>query len=71
MLPALNTIGSEQAKPTKQIEQKWYRLLDYAATYPDASIRYHASDIVLYVNFDAVYLVMPKLDHALPVLPTS
>ena len=43
MLPVLNTIGSEQAKPTKQTKQKCSRLLDYAATYPDTFIRYHAS----------------------------
>ena len=60
MLPALNTIGTEQAKPTKQTEQKCHRLLDYAATYPDAFIRYHASDMVLHVDSDAAYLVMPK-----------
>ena len=56
----LNTIWSEQAKPTKQTEQKCQRLLDYATTYPDASIRYHASDMVLHVDSDAAYLVMPK-----------
>ena len=60
MLPALNTIGTEQAKRTKQTEQKCHRLLDYAATYPNAFIRYHASDMVLHVDSDAAYLVMPK-----------
>ena len=60
MLTALNTIGSEQAKPTKQTELKCKRLLDYAATYQNASIRYHASDMVLHVDSDAVYLVMPQ-----------
>ena len=76
MLPALNTIDSEQAKPTKQTEQKYYRLLDYAATYPNASIRYHASDMVLHVHLDAAYLVMPKArsriaDYILPTFKLS
>ena len=60
MLPTLNTFGSEQAKPAKQTEQKYHRLLNYASMYPDASIRYHASDIVLHVESDAAYLVMSK-----------
>ena len=60
ILPALNTIGSEQAKPTKQTEQKCSRLLDYTATHPNASIRYHESDMVLHVDSDAAYLVMPQ-----------
>ena len=60
MLPALNTIGSEQAKHTQQTMQKCKRLLDYAATYQNAFIRYHASDMVLHVDSDAAYLVLPK-----------
>ena len=60
MLPTLNIIGSEQASPTKQTEQKCKRLLDYAATYSSAFLRYRASNMVLHVDSDAAYLVMPK-----------
>jgi len=35
-------------------------LLDYVATYPDAIIRYHASDMVLHVDSDAAYIVLPN-----------
>jgi hypothetical protein len=35
-------------------------LLDYLSTHPDATIRYHASDIVLAVCSDAAYLVLPN-----------
>ena len=35
-------------------------LLDYAATYPNAKIRYHASDMVLHADSDAAYLVLPN-----------
>ena len=35
-------------------------LLDYLSTYPDAKIRYHASDMVLTIDSDDAYLVSPK-----------
>ena len=56
----LNTIGGEQVRPTKKREHKLYRSLDYTATYQYAYIRYHASDMMLYVDCDAAYLVMSK-----------
>jgi hypothetical protein len=31
-------------------------LLDYLATHPDATIRYHASDMILHIHIDASYL---------------
>jgi hypothetical protein len=31
-------------------------LLDYLATHPDATIRYHASDMILHIHSDASYL---------------
>lgn len=34
-------------------------LLDYAATYPDAMIRFYGSDMILHVSSDAAYLVLP------------
>ena len=35
-------------------------LLDYAATYPDVTIRFHASDMILHAESDAAYLVQPE-----------
>jgi hypothetical protein len=32
------------------------QLLDYLATHPDATIRYHASDMILHIHRDASYL---------------
>ena len=61
MLPALNNIGIEQATPTQNTEEKYERLLDYAVIYPNAFIIYHASQIVLHVDSDAAYLVMPQV----------
>ena len=60
MLPALNEISRRQASPTQKTKQQCQQLMDYAATYPNVYIRYHASDIVLHVDSDAVYLVAPK-----------
>lgn len=60
MLPALNEISTQQSKPTADTIKKCNQLLDYAATYPNAVIRYHASDMILHVDTDAAYLVLPK-----------
>jgi hypothetical protein len=60
MLPALNEIGTQQASPTEATRNKANMLLDYACTYPNAKIRYYASDMVLHVDSDAAYLVLPN-----------
>jgi len=36
------------------------QLLNYCATHPDATVRYHASDMVLWIHSDASYLTAPK-----------
>ena len=60
MLVALNEIGQQQAKPTEKTLQACKMLLDYAATYPNTKIRYHASDMILHCDSDAAYLVSPN-----------
>ena len=60
ILPALNELASTQAAPTEQTKAKAQRLMDYLHTYPDAYIRYYASDMVLHIDSDAAYLVAPK-----------
>ena len=60
ILPALNEIASEQAQPTQKTMDKAQRLMDYVHTYPNAYIRFHASDMVLTIDSDAAYLVAPK-----------
>ena len=60
MLPALNELSREQSKPTEQTRTKAHQLIDYAATYPNAYVRYHASDMILNVDSDAAYLVQPQ-----------
>ena len=50
----------QQSAPTQTKLNKFKRLLDYVATYPDATIRYKASKMVLQVDTDAAYLVLLK-----------
>ena len=57
MIVALNEIASVQSKPTYATIKKCERLMDYAATYPCAKLRYFATDMVLHVDSDAAYLV--------------
>lgn len=35
--------------------------MNYVHTYPNAIIRYHASDIQLHIDLDTAYLVLPKI----------
>ena len=49
LLPALNHIGTSQAQPTQSTKQQCQHIMDYVSTYPNAYIRYHASDMILHV----------------------
>jgi hypothetical protein len=56
MLPALKTLATQQATPTKNIMKKIKQFLDYALTNPNAVITYHASNMVLARDINALYL---------------
>ena len=60
ILPALNDISREQAKPTLRSMDKAKRLLDYVSTFRTTYIRYYASNMVLHVDSDAAYLVVSQ-----------
>ena len=60
MYPALNEISTNQSHPTANTLTKCHHLLDYVSTHPNATIRYHASDMVLNIDSDAAYLVLPR-----------
>ena len=49
-----------QATPTKRTLEKIKMLLDYWYTHPNARIQFYASDMILYVDSDAAYLVAEK-----------
>jgi hypothetical protein len=60
IITALNEISNQQASPTEKTRAACDMLLDYLATHPLATIRYHASDMVLAICSDAAYLVLPN-----------
>jgi hypothetical protein len=56
VLMPLNNIATEQTKATEKTQAAENQMLDYLATHPDATIRYHASDMILHIHSDASYL---------------
>ena len=58
--PALNELGTEQATPTESTKAKTQMLMDYLHYHPNAILRYHASDMILVIESDSAYLVLPK-----------
>ena len=59
MLPALGSLAAAQAHGTQATADACTKLLNYAATHPDAVLRYKASDMVLHIHSDASYLSEP------------
>jgi hypothetical protein len=49
-------IATEQTKATEKTQAAANQLLDYLVTHPDATIRYHKSEIILHIHSDAYYL---------------
>jgi hypothetical protein len=56
VLMPLNDIITEQTKATDNTQAATNQMLDYLATHLDATIRYHASNMILYIHSDASYL---------------
>ncbi len=56
MLPALGTLATQQATPTKNTMKKIKQFLDYASINPDAVVTYHARNMVLAGHSNALYL---------------
>jgi hypothetical protein len=56
ILMPLNDITTEQTKATEKTQTATNQLLDYLATHPDVTIRYHVSDMILHIHSDASYL---------------
>jgi hypothetical protein len=49
----LNDIETEQKTAAKKTKIAADHLLDYLDTHPDAKIRFHTSDMILHINYDA------------------
>jgi hypothetical protein len=52
----LNDIATEQTKATGKTQAATNQLLNHLATHLYATIRYHASDMILHIHSDASYL---------------
>jgi len=53
MLPALGSLAAAQSKVTETTAKACTKLLNYAATHPDAVVRYHKSGMILQIHSDA------------------
>jgi hypothetical protein len=77
MFVALNAISAAQSKATENTATAIVHLLDYAATHPDAILRYKRSDMALHVHSNALYLSEPEVrsraggHHFLSSRPTN
>ena len=60
MIIALGTLSSQQSKATEQTYNATLWILNYADSNPHATIRYTASDMILYVHSDTLYLSAPS-----------
>jgi hypothetical protein len=52
----LNDIATKKTKATEKTQAAADQLLDYMDTHPDATIGYHASDMILHIHIDVSYL---------------
>ena len=59
ILPSLNEISNKQSAPTTLTGNAYNQRLGYLHTNPKATIRYHASDMILCLVSDAAYLALP------------
>ena len=56
LLSALSELSSAQATATEATKRACNQFLDYCATHPTSTLRYHASDMVLKLHSDSSYL---------------
>jgi hypothetical protein len=50
------TLQRNKPRRPKKTQAATNQMLDYLATHPDATIRYHASDMILHIHIDSSYL---------------
>jgi len=60
LLTALGTIAMQQAKGTQDTMEAIIQLLNYSTTHPNATMYYHASDMILWIHSNDSYLTAPK-----------
>ena len=60
MLVVLDHVAAMQSCITHKTLEAAHHIFNYAATHPDAIIRYHGSSMILHSHSDASYLSAPK-----------
>ena len=60
MLVALSSLAAAQTKSTDETALSLTKLINYASTHPNATLRYVASDIILHIYSNASYGSEPK-----------
>jgi hypothetical protein len=56
LIMPIKFLAYEQSKATEVTANKVMKLLNYCNTHPETKIRYHASDMILHIHSDALYL---------------
>ena len=59
IIPYINKISTFQYVLTQDTMAKYNKVLYYASTHPNDTIRYHASNMILTKDIDDTYLVLP------------
>jgi hypothetical protein len=59
VLMALSSIAMEQTKATDRTLERCMQLLDYLVSNTAAKVRFHASDMIMNIYSDALYLSAP------------
>ena len=57
---SLSALETRKSKGTYNVQKESHQILDYLATYPNAAICYHASDMILSLDTDASFLSEPN-----------
>jgi hypothetical protein len=60
MLHMLSNLAALQIQGTQATTVQMVHFLNYCATYPEAKLRYRASDMILHIYSDASYLTKPE-----------
>jgi hypothetical protein len=64
----LNDIATEHTNVMKKTQAAKNQMIDYFTTHPDATIRYQASDMILYIHSDSPYIIVSNAQSHLSVL---
>ncbi len=60
LLPTLSSLASQQANPTERTLELCKKFLDFMPCQEEAVLTYQASDTVLAIHSDVLYLSEPK-----------